>query len=75
MDVPGEKLPSVASGELATYLETQVAPQVPEQLRAAFVAAIHDGRLRSMLNKQMTLKPLHRFAFLLQANIHCSYAC
>lgn len=60
VDVPGEKLPSVASGALATYLETQVAPQVPEQLREAFVTAIHDGRLRSMLNKQMTLTPLHR---------------
>lgn len=60
VDVPGEKLPSVASGELAAYLESHVAPQVPEQLRNAFVTAIHADRLRSMLNKQMTLAPLHR---------------
>ena len=60
MDVPGDKLPSVASGALAAYLRETTAPQVPEQLRAAFLAAIDAGRLRSMLNKQMTLTPLHR---------------
>lgn len=60
VDVPGDKLPSVASGALAAYLKETTAPQVPEQLRAAFLAAIDAGRLRSMLNKQMTLTPLHR---------------
>lgn len=60
MDVPGDKLPSVATGALAAYLRETTAPQVPEQLRAAFLAAIDAGRLRSMLNKQMTLTPLHR---------------
>ncbi|KAA6421686.1 MAG: squalene monooxygenase-like [Trebouxia sp. A1-2] len=60
VDVPGDKLPSVASGALAAYLRETTAPQVPEQLRAAFLAAIDAGRLRSMLNKQMTLTPLHR---------------
>ena len=28
VDVPGEKLPSAATGELAEYLRTTVAPQV-----------------------------------------------
>lgn len=28
VDVPGQKLPSVASGEMAKYLKTKVAPQV-----------------------------------------------
>ncbi|DBB08092.1 hypothetical protein WJX82_004601 [Trebouxia sp. C0006] len=60
VDVPGDKLPSVATGALAAYLRETTAPQVPEQLRAAFLAAIDAGRLRSMLNKQMTLTPLHR---------------
>lgn len=60
VDVPGDKLPSVATGALAAYLRTTVAPQVPHQLRSAFLSAIDDGRLRSMLNKQMTLTPLHR---------------
>lgn len=58
--MPGDKLPSVATGALAAYLKDTVAPQVPQQLRGAFLSAIEDGRLRSMLNKQMTLTPLHR---------------
>ena len=29
VDVPGDKLPSAAKGELAAYLRTTVAPQVP----------------------------------------------
>lgn len=28
VDVPGQKLPSVANGEMAKYLKTVVAPQV-----------------------------------------------
>lgn len=75
MDVPGDKLPSVASGALAAYLRETTAPQVPEQLRTAFLAAIDAGRLRSMLNKQMTLKPLHRPGALLLGdafNMRCA---
>lgn len=75
VDVPGDKLPSVASGALAAYLRETTAPQVPEQLRAAFLAAIDAGRLRSMLNKQMTLKPLHRPGALLLGdafNMRCA---
>ena len=60
VDVPGEKLPSAASGDLRRSMETTVAPQVPEQLRGAFLAALADGRVRSMQNKAMTCKPLHR---------------
>jgi len=29
VDVPGQKLPSLGNGEMATYLKTVVAPQVP----------------------------------------------
>jgi hypothetical protein len=82
VDVPGDKLPSVASGALAAYLRETTAPQVPEQLRAAFMAAIDAGRLRSMLNKQMTLKPLHRpgalllgDAFNMRYAAHLCYVC
>ena len=60
VDVPGEKLPSAATGDLRRYMETTVAPQVPEQLRAAFLKALDEGRIRSMQNKSMTCKPLHR---------------
>lgn len=29
VDVPGQKVPSIANGEMANYLKTLVAPQVP----------------------------------------------
>jgi len=29
VDVPGQKLPSLGNGEMASYLKTVVAPQVP----------------------------------------------
>lgn len=60
VDVPGEKLPSAASGDLQRYMESTVAPQIPEQLRSAFLTALAEGRVRSMQNKSMTAKPLHR---------------
>ena len=34
VDVPGQKLPSVANGEMANYLKTVVAPQVSIQTRS-----------------------------------------
>lgn len=33
VDVPGQKVPSVASGEMAHYLKTVVAPQVLKRFR------------------------------------------
>mmetsp|Transcript_2009 Transcript_2009/g.5981 ORF Transcript_2009/g.5981 Transcript_2009/m.5981 type:complete len:524 (-) Transcript_2009:1883-3454(-) len=60
VDVPGEKLPSAATGALQVYLRSQVAPQVPPQLRDSFLQAISDGRVRSMQNKSMPAAPLHR---------------
>ncbi|EFN52926.1 hypothetical protein CHLNCDRAFT_137251 [Chlorella variabilis] len=59
VDYPGEKLPSVSSGELEWYLLDTVAPQVPPQLRTAFEAAVKHGRIRCMQNKQVTSQPLH----------------
>lgn len=59
MDVPGEKLPG-GEGALAQHLRDWVAPQVPEQLRAAFLEAVQAGRMRSMRNKLMPAAPLHR---------------
>ncbi len=56
MDVPGERLPS----ELPGYLRATVAPQVPRQLRAAFLEAVDAGRIRSMQNKLMPAAPIHR---------------
>lgn len=56
VDVPGPKLPE----DLAGYLRTQVAPEIPEFLRPAFIAACYPENIRSMQNKQLTCKPLHQ---------------
>ncbi|KAI5418531.1 Squalene epoxidase 1, variant 2, partial [Lathyrus oleraceus] len=38
VDVPSQKLPSVGNGEMANYLKTVVAPQVPPELYTSFIA-------------------------------------
>ncbi|KAG9440662.1 hypothetical protein H6P81_020827 [Aristolochia fimbriata] len=57
VDVPGQKLPSVANGEMANYLKTVVAPQLPAQLHDAFISAIDRGTVRTMPNKSMPASP------------------
>ncbi|KAJ0700533.1 putative squalene monooxygenase [Helianthus annuus] len=57
VDVPGQKVPSIANGEMADYLKTVVAPQVPPELYAAFVAAIDKGNIRTMPNRSMPADP------------------
>ncbi|KAF9992169.1 Squalene epoxidase, partial [Entomortierella chlamydospora] len=49
VDIPG-KLPSAGSGALRSYLETIVAPQLPEQVKKSFMLALETERLRSMPN-------------------------
>ena len=57
MDVPGERLPA----DLPGYLRANVAPEVPDELRPAFLAALEGGAsIRSMQNKQLTAHPLHQ---------------
>eukprot|EP00250_Pteridium_aquilinum_P016502 c23133_g2_i1 orf=469-2115(-) len=58
VDIPGEKVPSIASGEMADYLKSVVAPQLPEQLRKAFLVAVEKGSIRSMPNKSMPALPV-----------------
>jgi len=53
IDIKMPKLPRVSTGDLARYLRERVAPQVPEALRASFLLAIDEGRVRSMQNKLM----------------------
>ena len=53
IDIKAPKLPSVSSGALREYLETKIAPQIPECLQAAFLEAVAEGRFRSMQNKCM----------------------
>ncbi|KAK2981224.1 hypothetical protein RJ640_030613 [Escallonia rubra] len=57
VDVPGQKLPSLASGEMANYLKTMVAPQIPPELQDAFIAAIDKGNIRTMPNRSMPAAP------------------
>ena len=59
VDVQGETLPSASTGALQAHLESVVAPQVPEQLRASFLRAAASGEARSMQNKSMPAAPLH----------------
>ncbi|XP_059437996.1 squalene epoxidase 3-like [Corylus avellana] len=57
VDVPGQKLPSVANGEMASYLKTVVAPQIPSELHDAFIAAVDKGNIRTMPNRSMPADP------------------
>ncbi|KAG6502479.1 squalene monooxygenase SE1-like [Zingiber officinale] len=57
VDVPGQKVPSLANGEMASYLKTLVAPQLPEQLQDAFIKAIDKGNIRTMANRSMPAVP------------------
>ncbi|XP_075505095.1 squalene monooxygenase SE1-like [Primulina tabacum] len=58
VDVPGQKVPSIANGEMTKYLRTVVAPQIPPQLYDAFIAAIEKGNIRTMPNRSMPADPL-----------------
>ncbi|KAL2458690.1 Squalene epoxidase 1 [Abeliophyllum distichum] len=57
VDVPGQKVPSVSNGEMAKYLKTVVAPQVPPELLDAFISAIERGNIRTMPNRSMPAAP------------------
>ncbi|KAA8546610.1 hypothetical protein F0562_002651 [Nyssa sinensis] len=57
VDVPGQKVPSIGNGEMANYLKTMVAPQIPPELYDAFIAAIDKGNIRTMPNRSMPAAP------------------
>ncbi|XP_057482090.1 squalene epoxidase 3-like isoform X1 [Actinidia eriantha] len=57
VDVPGQKLPPIANGEMANYLKTLVAPQVPPELYSSFLASIDKGNIRTMPNRSMPAAP------------------
>ncbi|XP_042014357.1 squalene monooxygenase SE1-like [Salvia splendens] len=57
VDVPGEKVPSISNGDLAKYLKTVIAPQVPPELHGAFLSAIVRGNMRTMPNRSMPAAP------------------
>lgn len=57
VDVPGQKVPSISNGEMAKYLKTVVAPQIPPELYDGFIAAINKGNIRTMPNRSMPAAP------------------
>ncbi|KAG2698882.1 hypothetical protein I3760_07G168400 [Carya illinoinensis] len=57
VDVPGQKVPSISNGEMAKYLKTMVAPQVPPEIYDSFVAAVDSGNIRTMPNRSMPAAP------------------
>nr|AWK97814.1 squalene epoxidase [Tripterygium wilfordii] len=59
VDVPGQKVPSISNGEMAKYLKTMVAPQLPPEVHDSFVAAVDKGNLRTMPNRSMPASPYH----------------
>ncbi|KAK7311398.1 hypothetical protein RJT34_09519 [Clitoria ternatea] len=57
VDVPGQKVPSISNGEMAKYLKTVIAPQVPPEIHDAFIAAVDKGNIRTMPNRSMPAAP------------------
>ncbi|KAL3635348.1 Squalene epoxidase 1 [Castilleja foliolosa] len=57
VDIPGQKVPSIANGEMANYLKTVVAPQIPRELYDGFIAAVEKGNIRTMPNRSMPAIP------------------
>ncbi|KAL9245857.1 hypothetical protein vseg_019459 [Gypsophila vaccaria] len=60
VDVPagaGQKLPSLANGDMAEYLKSVVAPQVPSELHDPFVAAVDEGNIRTQPVRTMAAAP------------------
>ncbi|KAJ7530875.1 hypothetical protein O6H91_14G023000 [Diphasiastrum complanatum] len=68
VDVPGQKVPSVANGELAKYLRTIVAPQLPKLLQEPFIVATEKSKIRTMPNKSMPAMPSPRPGALLMGD-------
>ncbi|XP_043816702.1 squalene monooxygenase SE1-like [Manihot esculenta] len=58
VDIPvSQKLPSISNGEMANYLKSIVAPQIPHELFDAFISAINKGNIRTMPNRSMPAAP------------------
>ncbi|XP_058006215.1 squalene epoxidase 3 isoform X2 [Hevea brasiliensis] len=57
VDIPGQKVPPIANGEMAKYLKDVVVPQIPPELHDAFIFAIDKGNIRTMPNRSMPADP------------------
>ncbi|XP_028055279.1 squalene epoxidase 3-like [Camellia sinensis] len=50
-------LPSISNGEMAPYLKTVVAPQIPPELYNAFILSVDKGEIRTMPINLMPATP------------------
>ncbi|KAH6786356.1 oxidoreductase family protein [Perilla frutescens var. hirtella] len=57
VDIPRQKLPSSSNDEMAHYLRTVVAPQIPPQLYDSFIAAIQKGNIKIASTRSMAANP------------------
>ncbi|KAA8549892.1 hypothetical protein F0562_001576 [Nyssa sinensis] len=57
VDVPGQKVPSISNGKMASYLKNMVAPQIPVVIYHAFISAVEEGNIRTMPNRSMPAAP------------------
>ncbi|CAN6455293.1 unnamed protein product [Victoria cruziana] len=57
VDIPGQKVPSIANGEMTKYLRNVVAPQIPSQLHEDFLSAVDKGNIKMMPNRSMPASP------------------
>ncbi|WOH14952.1 hypothetical protein DCAR_0934482 [Daucus carota subsp. sativus] len=57
VDVPGKRIPSIVNGDMANYLKTLVAPQIPPELYDAFITAVNEGNMKTMANRSMPASP------------------
>lgn len=58
VDIPGSKMPCISNGEMAKYLISEVGPQLPEEVRDAFIDEVEKGDMRSMPNRSLPASPL-----------------
>ncbi|KAL8553003.1 hypothetical protein ACS0TY_001615 [Phlomoides rotata] len=58
VDIPGSKMPSISNGDMAKYLISEMAPQLPHELRDAFIDQVEKGDIRSMPNRSLPASPL-----------------
>eukprot|EP00274_Cyanoptyche_gloeocystis_P003344 CAMPEP_0196662552 /NCGR_PEP_ID=MMETSP1086-20130531/49209_1 /TAXON_ID=77921 /ORGANISM="Cyanoptyche gloeocystis , Strain SAG4.97" /LENGTH=603 /DNA_ID=CAMNT_0041997997 /DNA_START=41 /DNA_END=1853 /DNA_ORIENTATION=+ len=73
IDTPGP-LPSVATGAMADYLTTKIAPQLPPEIKPSFLEAVSCGRIRSMPNWELApQKVFQRGAMLLGDSFNCRH--
>ncbi|KAJ3021857.1 UNVERIFIED_CONTAM: Squalene epoxidase [Siphonaria sp. JEL0065] len=54
VDIPGSKIPSLSNGDLQAYMKDRVCPQLPKSVQPSFLAAVAEGRLRSMPNSHLS---------------------